>query len=114
MTVPLSHGALSVNLRAMPLLLGCFAVIFPRFVLFLVWLLGNGWLERAVANALVLIFGFVLMPLTTLAYAYALHSWSAGGQLTLVGWVIVALAALVDIGGLRKGHDSYSRRRARD
>jgi hypothetical protein len=98
----------------MPLLLGCFAVIFPRLVLFVVWLLGNGWLERAVTNVLVLLLGFLLMPLTTLAYAYAFHSWSAGGSITLVGWAIVALAVLVDLGSLRKGHHGYSRRALRD
>jgi len=98
----------------MPLLVGCFAVIFPRLVLFVIWLLGNGWLERAVTNALVLILGFLLMPLTTLAYAYAFHSWSAGGSITLVGWAIVALAVLVDLGSLRKGHHGYLRRGERD
>ena len=98
----------------MPLLVGCFAVIFPRLVLFVIWLLGNGWLERAVSNALVLILGFLLMPLTTLAYAYAFHSWSAGGSITLVGWAIVALAVLVDLGSLRKGHSGYLRRGERD
>jgi hypothetical protein len=95
----------------MPLLLGCFAVIFPRVVLFLVWLFGNGWLERAVSNALVLIVGFLLMPLTTLAYAYAFHSWSVDGSLSLIGWGIVLIAALVDLGSLGGGHRSYSRRR---
>jgi hypothetical protein len=99
----------------MPLLLGCFAVIFPRVVLFLVWLFGNGWLERAISNALVLLLGFVLMPLTTLAYAYAWHAWSLDGHLSVVGWVIVAIGALVDLGSVRGGHRSYhSRRRALD
>jgi hypothetical protein len=92
-------------------MLGCFAVIFPRLVLFLVWLFGNGWLERAVTSALLLILGFLLMPLTTLAYAYAFHSWSADGSLTLVGWLIVALAALIDLGSWRKGHHGYRSRR---
>jgi len=98
----------------MPLLLGCFAVIFPRVVLFLVWLFGNGWLERAVTNALVLILGFLLMPLTTLAYAYAFHSWSVDGSISIIGWVIVLIAALVDLGSVRGGHRSYSRRQIRD
>lgn len=98
----------------MPLLLGCFGVIFPRVVLFLVWLFGNGWLERAVTNALVLILGFLLMPLTTLAYAYAFHSWSVNGSITLVGWAIVAIGALVDLGSVSGGHRGYSRRRRRD
>jgi|SRR5690606_3940433 len=98
----------------MPLLLGCFAVIFPRVVLFLVWLFGDGWLERAVTSALLLILGFLLMPLTTLAYAYAFHSWSVGGSLSLAGWVIVLIAALIDLGSVRGGHRSYSRRGVRD
>lgn len=98
----------------MPLMLGCFAVIFPRVVLFLVWLFGNGWIERAVTNALVLILGFLLMPLTTLAYAYAFHSWSVNGSISIIGWVIVAIAALVDFGSLGGGHRGYSRRRLRD
>ena len=95
----------------MPLLLGCFAVIFPRLVLFLVWLFGHGWLERAVTSALLLLLGFLLMPLTTLAYAYAFHSWSADGSLSVVGWLIVAVAALVDLGSWRKGHHGYRSRR---
>jgi hypothetical protein len=95
----------------MPLMLGCFAVIFPRVVLFLVWLLGKGWLERAISNALLLILGFLIMPLTTLAYAYAFHAFSLGGSLTTTGWVIVAVAALVDLGSLGGGHRGYSRRR---
>jgi Cu/Ag efflux pump CusA len=98
----------------MPLLLGCFAVIFPRVVLFLVWLFGNGWLERAINNALVLLLGFLLMPLTTLAYAYAVHSWSVNGSLSTIGWVIVAIGVLVDLGSLRGGHKSYYRRRELD
>lgn len=93
-------------------MLGCAAVIFPRVVLFLVWLLGNGYLEAAV-SALVLILGFIFMPLTTLAYAYAVHSWSEPTGISIVGWAIVAVAALIDLGSLRGGHGSYRRRRVR-
>lgn len=98
----------------MPVLVGCAAVIFPRVILFLVWLLGDGYLEAAVESMLLLILGFVLMPLTTLTYAYAVHSWSDGSGISLVGWGLVALAALMDLGGLRGGHGSYRQRRYRD
>jgi hypothetical protein len=99
----------------MPLLLGCFAVIFPRAALFLVWLFGDGWLERAIGNALLMLLGFLLLPpLTTLAYAYAFHSWSVDGNLTIGGWLIVAIGVLIDLGSLRKGHTSYYRRREVD
>ena len=98
----------------MPLLLGCFAVIFPRIVLFLVWLYGNGYLERALSSALWLILGFIFLPLTTLAYAYAFHSWSVDGSISLLGWALVAVAVLVDLGSLGGGHRRYRRRRQID
>jgi len=99
------------NLAAMPLLLGCFAVIFPRIVLFLVWLFGNGYLERAFKSAIWLVLGFVFLPLTTLAYAYSMHSWSDVSGLRPLGWLIVALAFLIDIGSLGGNHPRYRRRR---
>jgi hypothetical protein len=51
------------------------------------------------------------MPLTTLAYAYAVHSWSVNGSISIVGWAIVGLGVLVDLGSLGGGHRGYSRRR---
>jgi hypothetical protein len=93
-----------------PIVLGCAAVIFPRVVLFLVWLLGNEYLESALKSVLLLILGFVFMPLTTLAYAYAAHSWNGPTGISIVGWALVAVAALIDLGSLRGGHSSYRRR----
>jgi hypothetical protein len=95
----------------MPLFLGCFAVIFPRLVLFLVWLFTNDYLERAFANVLWLLLGFIFLPLTTLAYAYSVHSLSVGGHLSTLGWVIIGVAALVDLGSLGGNHPRYRRRR---
>jgi hypothetical protein len=95
----------------MPLMLGCFALLFPRVVLFFVWLFGNGYLERALHSALLLILGFLFLPLTTLAYAYAVHSASVGGSISPLGWGIVALGVLVDLGILGGGHRGFRRRR---
>jgi hypothetical protein len=95
----------------MPVLLGCFAVIFPRLVLFLIWLLGNEYLERAYDNVLWLLLGFVFLPLTTLAYAYAVHSFSGAGDISTLGWLIVAVAALVDLGSWGGNHPRYRRGR---
>lgn len=99
------------NLARMPLLLGCFAVLFPRIVLFLVWLFGSGYLERAFKSVLWLLLGFIFLPLTTLAYAYAMHSWSDMSGLRPLGWLLVALAFLVDVGSLGGNHPRYRRRR---
>jgi len=95
----------------MPLVLGCFAVIFPRVVLFLVWLFGNGYLERAFKSTLLLLLGFLILPLTTLAYAYAAHSWSDASGLRPLGWLLVGVAVLADLGSLGGNHPRYRRRR---
>lgn len=87
----------------MPLLLGCLALAFPRFVLFLVWLLGGGYLMRAFDHAIWPILGFFFLPLTTLAFTYAMNSMGAPGQVEPLGWVVIVLAGLSDLGLLRGG-----------
>lgn len=96
----------------MPLLLGCFAVVFPRLALFLVWLFGNGFLERAYKSFLWIVLGFLFLPLTTLTYAYVSQSMPNGaGGVSTLGWVLTAIAVLIDIGLVGRGHSNYRRRR---
>jgi len=98
----------------MPLLLGCFAVIFPRIALFLVWLLGNGFLERTYKSFLWILVGFIFLPLTTLVYAYVSQTMpdAAGfGGIGLLGWILTAVAVLLDIGLVGRGGRHYRRRR---
>lgn len=94
----------------MPILVGLFALLFPRVVMFLVWLFGNGYLESALGSVLLLILGFLFLPLTSLAYAFAFHSLATGGHISLLGWGLVALAALADFGSIG-GHRHYRSRR---
>ena len=82
----------------MPLLLGCLALSFPRFVLLLVWLFGGGYLQRALSSGLWLLLGALLLPLTTLAFCFATNSVGAPGDVDNLGWVLIAVAALVDLG----------------
>ena len=56
-----------------PILLGCLALGAPRLVLFLVWLLSD-YLGRAYASNFWPFLGFLFLPLTTLAYAWAKNS----------------------------------------
>lgn len=98
----------------MPLLLGCFAVIFPRIALFLVWLLGNGFLERTYKSFLWILLGFIFLPLTTLVYAYVSQTMPDGagfGGVSVLGWIFTAIALLVDVGLVGRGHSGYRRRR---
>ena len=89
----------------MPCFVGLFAVLAPRLVLFVVWLLSD-YLGRAYHTVLWPILGFIFMPLTTLAYAWAVNSKGTvtGGYL-----VVVVIAALIDLGVI--GGGSASRRR---
>ena len=56
----------------MPCLLGCLALSAPRFVLLVVWLFTD-WIGWAYDTKIWPFLGFIFMPLTTLAYAGAMH-----------------------------------------
>lgn len=79
----------------MPCLLGCLAISAPRFVLLLVWLFSD-YLRDAYETKIWPFLGFLFMPLTTLAYAFAMHQGE--GRLTGFGWAVVITAVLVDLG----------------
>ena len=88
----------------MPLLVGCLAVSAPRVALVLVVLLSD-YIGRAYQTTLWPFLGFLFMPLTTLAYAWAINS---NGSVTGFHLVIVVIAVLMDLG---LGGKSASRRR---
>jgi hypothetical protein len=92
----------------MPCFLGCLAIFFPRVVLVLIWLLSN-YLQHAYQTLLWPLLGFIFMPVTTLAYAFAIN---ANGQLNGIYLVIFVVAVLIDL-GLMGGSAHSSRRRNR-
>ena len=96
----------------MPWLFGCLAIIFPRLALVLVWLLGGDYLDRAYGSLFLELLGFLFLPLTTLTFAYAHNSLSAGGHLTSLGWLLTGIAVLIDIGII--GSHQRQRRLRRD
>ena len=72
---------------------GCLALAFPRLALALVWLLGPvGYLSEPYPHFAFPIAGFVLLPTTTLAFAYASNSIGARGEVTAFGWLLTAIA----------------------
>ncbi|MFW5876929.1 MAG: hypothetical protein ACOCXM_09345 [Myxococcota bacterium] len=87
----------------MPCLFGCLALIFPRVALALVWFLVPGYLGRAVDPWWWGLLGFLFMPLTTLAFAYGINSVGPAGVMPPLGWVLVVVAGLVDLGLLGGG-----------
>ncbi|MEO7649867.1 MAG: hypothetical protein ABIZ80_05325 [Bryobacteraceae bacterium] len=76
----------------------CFAVLialaFPRVLLALMFFFSS-YLERAYHGLLWPFLGFVFLPLTTIAYAWALNSYGSVEGFSLV---VVVLAALIDLG----------------
>jgi len=89
----------------MPCLLLIVVLAFPRLGLALLFLFTH-YLDRAFHNFLVLILGFLFLPLTTLTYAWMVNSHLAVQGINLL---FLLIAALVDLGALGGG---YSRRRA--
>jgi hypothetical protein len=86
----------------------CLAVIvvlaFPRVVLVVLWLFTN-YLQHVYHGLLIPLLGFIFLPLTTLAYAWIVHSHR---PMEGVNLLILIVAVLIDAGGL--GGGEYHRR----
>jgi hypothetical protein len=89
----------------MPCLLVILIAAFPRVVLVLLFFLSD-YLQRAYHGLLLLLLGFIFLPLTTLAYAWMVNT---GQPLEGANLLILIVAVLIDAGGL--GGGEYHRRR---
>ena len=89
--------------------MGCLVVVvflaFPRIALVLLFLFTN-YLQRAYHGLILPLLGFLLLPLTTLVYA-----WMVNTRLPIAGinLVILIVTVVIDLGGLSGGE--YHRRR---
>ena len=77
----------------MPLLLLALGLLFPRFVIFLLWLLTT-WFSQ-LNDWAIMILGFVLMPYTLLWYAAVLNWY--GGIFDFWQSLILLIAVITDI-----------------
>lgn len=78
----------------MPFVIGCLALSAPRFAILLVVFFSN-YIGRAYETTLWPFLGFLFMPLTTLAYAWAINS---RGSVVGFHLVVVVVAVLIDFG----------------
>ncbi len=78
----------------MTCLMALMAMAFPRVAIVLVVIFSD-YIGTAYQTTIWPLLGFFFMPVTTLAYAWAMHSSGsvAGGQL-----VVVVIAVLIDVG----------------
>jgi hypothetical protein len=81
-----------------PCLLVLLLLGFPRLALFFMWATSD-YLGRAYHGNLVPFLGFLFMPLTTMAYAWAINSNGSVSGGYLVAVVVAVLADLGVIGG---------------
>ena len=89
----------------MPCLIGCLALLTPRLAIVLVVLFSD-YIGEAYQTVIWPLLGFFLMPLTTLAYAWAWHQ--GNGSVQGVGLVAVVVAVLIDL-GIIGGNASHER-----
>jgi hypothetical protein len=88
----------------MPCLLIILFLAFPRIARLLLFIFSN-YLQRAYHGLIVPFFGFLFLPLTTLAYAWMVNS---GLPTTGVNLLILIIAVVIDLGGI--GGGEYHRR----
>jgi hypothetical protein len=91
----------------MPCLLFIVILLFPRVALALLFFFST-YLDRPYHNALLLlILGFVFLPLTTLVYAWMFNS---GIPVVGINILYLLVAALVDLGSMGGGYRSHRAR----
>jgi hypothetical protein len=95
----------------MPCLIGCLALAFPRVAVFLVWLFGGNYLTQAFDSFIWPLLGFLFFPLTTLAFAYGMNSIGNPGEMEPLGWLLVVIALVMDVGLIGNGGRSAARHR---
>jgi hypothetical protein len=90
---------------------GCLLVLLawisPRFVIALMWVFTER-LEIAFRSGWVALAGFVFLPYTTAAWAIA---YQTGVGVSGIGWILVGLAVLGDLGSWAGGDKRRRRRR---
>jgi hypothetical protein len=91
----------------MPCLIGLLALVCPRVAIILV-IIFSDYLGRAYETWIWPLVGFLFMPLTTLAYAWAIN---ARGSVEGIHLVVVVVAALIDLGIIGGGASSRQVRR---
>jgi hypothetical protein len=92
--------------------MGCclFAIILagaPRFALVVWWFLQTRYVNAAFSNLLFALLGFIFLPWTTLMWVFVYP-----GGISLVNWIFLGIAFLVDMGtyfgGGREGQRRYA------
>jgi hypothetical protein len=90
----------------MPCILTLLALVFPRIVLVVLFFF-TSYLDRAIPSILVLLLGFLFLPLTTLVYAWTMN---VHGVVEGIYLIAIIIAVIFDLGSLGGGEVSRRRR----
>jgi hypothetical protein len=90
------------------LIVGCLGLVTPRLAIVLVVIFSD-YIGRAYHTVLWPFLGFLFMPLTTLAYAWAINT---SGSVSGMNLVVVVVAVLLDLGLVGGGGAATRRRKA--
>jgi hypothetical protein len=89
----------------MPCLLAIGGLTLPRVVIAFLWLFTN-YIQRAFDSFLWPLLGFIFLPTTTLAWAWASNT---RGEIAGVHAVVVVVAVLLDLGFIGGGRSWFLR-----
>jgi hypothetical protein len=92
----------------MPCLLALLAFFFPRFVMVVMYIFST-YLQTAFKTTLWPLLGFLFLPYTTLAYAFAMHQ--NNGSVSGIYLALIVVAVLMDLGST-SGAEATRRKRA--
>ncbi|HEX2469732.1 MAG TPA: hypothetical protein VHK05_04010 [Candidatus Limnocylindrales bacterium] len=70
-----------------------FGAILPRFALLVAWFNDPGYWNAVYSSQLFFLLGFIVLPWTTLIYGLV-----APNGLTLINWIFLIFALLIDLG----------------
>ncbi|GLR17609.1 hypothetical protein [Portibacter lacus] len=83
----------------MPLIIGLLALFFPRVIILMLYFL-TSFFTGVYDSILLPILGFLFMPVTLIAYTYAINTVGPGST---TGIVIIAIAVIIDLGLWKRG-----------
>ena len=94
--------------------MGClfavFALITPRFILFIMWLFTD-YLNAAISSGWLGLLGFLFLPTTTIAYAIAQNEFTTvTGGVEAAGIILIVLGIVIDLGMLGGSGRGIARR----
>lgn len=79
-------------------LLVLFALLTPRFIMFVLWLFSD-YLNSAFSSGWFGILGFLFLPTTSIGYAIAKNEFTApGGGIEAAGIIVIVLGVALDLG----------------